>query len=64
MYGCMEVSTHAYLKGYPVFELVGEVVVGMERPQRAKLGILQQQHGSGSHTHAHQGNDVGVLQLG
>ena len=47
-----------------MFELVAEVVVGVEGAEGAELGILQQHHGFGPHAHTHQRDDVGMVQLG
>ena len=55
--------THTHLDCNPVFQRHAHVTIRVERTERAKLCVLQQQHGLWSQTHGYHGDDVRVLQL-
>ena len=52
-----------YLHCYSVLEGHADVGVGVEGLEGAQFRVLQQQHGFGTQTDRHHGDDVGMFQL-
>ena len=59
----MKTGVKLHLYSNSVLEREAEVAIGIERTERAELGIFQEQHGFRSHAHSYQGDDKRMLEL-